>query len=377
VSQIKKECSFSRTLEADANLNAYYTDTGHAKRLGYLLSELPKEVCAFDPTCGDGKALLSMLEAAPKAEGTVVKTYGVEIMPEVAGRLKEEKILDYSLCADFINGTRITKGSFSLCFSNPPYGEGDGKKDRLEYAVIKGIYQCMCAGGVLMIALNRPQLAKVDMVNTILTRFSLKGAFKADDGEYRKWQQLFLVLIRKDRQGWTRPEKAAFEEALSDLSKIPYLPKAREEAPFAVEVPESRDESIEVFATVAFDAELAAKSLHASPLYRKLKGLVGQRAYQSLKLGKPPVPLKKDLLYLTAIAGGGQGEAGSVEEGTYHLQRGSAKVTEESVAITDAKGKCIGEETRSHTQITMCIVEPGGRCTELVTKPEGSEADVD
>lgn len=67
-----------------------------------------------------------------------------------------------------------------------------------------------------------------------------------------------------------------------------------------------------------------------------LKKALQTNEYQSGCLGKPIVPLKKDLLYLSAIAGGGQGLAGNEDRGDLHLQRGQAKpVQVETPEIND------------------------------------------
>ena len=358
-----KQSGFSRVLYADAKYNAYYTDTGHTARMGYLLGKLPKEVVAIDPTCGDGSAFLALLGNTEKGDDTTVTTYGVEIMPDVASAVSEK--LDHVLNADFINGAEISKSCFNLCWSNPPYGEGEGSKDRLEIAVVKGIYQLMVTGGVLFLTVGYPELQKTDFLTAILNRFSIREIFKADDAEFKKWQQIFLVCIRKPRQGWEVEERSGIQKRLEDLENIPYLPKSREEAERTYAVPESSDEKVEIFASKIFDAKKAVSGLGQSPLFTRLDEMLKQKVYEGIKIGRPPVPLKKDLLYLTAIAGGGMGAAGSREDGTYHLQRGSASSVETVEPLYDDKGNQIGEEARTHTEITMCIIEPNGTCTEL------------
>ena len=81
-------------------------------------------------------------------------------------------------------------------------------------------------------------------------------------------------------------------------------------------------------------------------------------------LGKPPIPLKKDSLYLLATSGSGQGLTGSEENSDLHLQRGVAEVIEESEYSTDEKGKEI-EKVISRTKVSMTVVENDGKITVL------------
>lgn len=75
-----------------------------------------------------------------------------------------------------------------------------------------------------------------------------------------------------------------------------------------MEVPVSLESEIELFTTKEFDEAILLHN--TSALVPVLKKALQTNEYQSVGLGKPIVPLKKDLLYLSAIAGGGQGLAG-------------------------------------------------------------------
>ena len=80
--------------------------------------------------------------------------------------------------------------------------------------------------------------------------------------------------------------------------------------------------------------------------------------YTTGMIGQPPVPLKKDLLYLLAIAGGGQGIVGTDENRDVHLQRGVARVVKTS-NISENGEKYVHLE-KSYTQITLNIIENDG-----------------
>ena len=68
-----------------------------------------------------------------------------------------------------------------------------------------------------------------------------------------------------------------------------------------MEVPVSLESEIELFTTKEFDEAILLHN--TSALVPVLKKALQTNEYQSVGLGKPIVPLKKDLLYLSAIAG--------------------------------------------------------------------------
>lgn len=360
------QSSFSRTLYNDAKLGAYYTDAGHTERMGRMI-RLLGETSVLEPCCGDASALAALLKTAAVPDGKKVNTYGVEMQKSAADLAS--KTMDRVLWADFLNGVKITKNAFSLCFTNPPYGEKESKTERLETDFIEAIYPLMAADG-LMVAVLPFQVFKVSsFLRALCERFEFgkEDVYRFDDREYARFHQLAVFARRRQRLGYRAGEyEAAKEIFASENPEFPYLPKLSEEPQKLYRVKESFDEKIETFAPLQFDAEAASAGLSGSSLYRRMRQLTDNRVFHGLKLGNPPAPLKKDLLYLTAVAGGGQGKAGSVEDGTFHLQRGTVKPVTEVSYLTDGKGNVIGTEERTHSQITMNIIEPSGRCTSLI-----------
>lgn len=362
------QSSFSRTLYNDAKLGAYYTDKAHCRRMGNMI-ELLGEVCVLEPCCGDASALNALLSSVQKAEGGRIYTYGVEMQKDAL----EKAELTHKLWADFLNGTRITKNVFSLCFSNPPYGEKESKTERLETDFIESIYPLMTPGGLFVAVLPLQALKISSFIRSFSERFSFEKSdiYRFDDAEYAKFHQLAIFARRRARIGVKKDEldenRKLFE---GEADSFDYLPSGDTERKYKVNI--SRDEKIESFAPYAFDAESAIFSLSGSSLYRKAAVMCDNTSYKGLRLGNPPCPLKKDLLYLTAVAGGGQGKAGSIEEGNFHLQRGTVKPVTETNHLYDEKGNVIGVEERTHSQITMNIIEPSGKCTSLIGT-EGKE----
>ena len=96
-----------------------------------------------------------------------------------------------------------------------------------------------------------------------------------------------------------------------------------------------------------------------------LKKALQTNAYQSVGLGKPIVPLKKDLLYLSAIAGGGQGLAGNEDRGDLHLQRGQAKPVQIETPEFNDEGEVHSVLVTTRNQITLHVIDNFGTIREL------------
>jgi len=368
---VSQQTTFSRTLINDSKLGAYYTDKEHCRRMGRMVRFL-SEATVLEPSMGDASALESFLSTCEKVDGKKIYTYGVEMQKD-AYEIGKERVT-YSLWADFLYGTKLQSKAFGVCFTNPPYGEGEDRADRLEKQFIEAIYPAMVAEG-LLVAVLPYQLFKLHLsLRSLFERFSFakEDIFRFDDSEYAKYHQLVVFARRRVRQGYSAESYAEIKKLFeADEPDFPYLPKEDDEVPRVYDVAEAKDEKVEVFAPVSFDEKAAADGLAGSPLYRKLRLMTKPGLFHGLRIGNPPAPLKKDLLYLTAIAGGGQGKAGSVEEGTFHLQRGTVKAVTEEIPITDEKGDVIGVEEKTHSQISMNIIEPSGKVSSLIGEEGG------
>ena len=130
---ITKTNLFSRSVANEEKMGAYYTDKGHCERIGYLFDFPADEVSSLDPSAGDGVALSTVVGKSNS------KLFGVELNAEAAQKLRETKIVNYVLEADFLCGVKISHGSFGFCFANPPYGELENG-NRLEVKFLDKLY---------------------------------------------------------------------------------------------------------------------------------------------------------------------------------------------------------------------------------------------
>ena len=198
----------------------------------------------------------------------------------------------------------------------------------------------------------------------MFSRFTPLAVFKFDDKEFEKYHQVVVIAQKRSREGYLRDWYEKFKEQICEISNISYLPKIDEPVDRKIPVPPSSDEKLTYFTTREFDAENAGKRLMGSNLYLMIgkKGILP--SYTATELGHPAIPLKKDLLYLCAISGGGQGLTGSEENRDLHLQRGVAKVVTNQFLKKKGEDKAECVETSS-TKITLNIIENDGTITVL------------
>ena len=135
-----------------------------------------------------------------------------------------------------------------------------------------------------------------------------------------------------------------------------------------IPVPATDSNNITLFASKQFDLTSASEAISASQdICRIIDESVSVPRYVVNSLGRPPMPLKKDSLYLLATSGAGQGITGSVETGDLHLQRGVAEIIEESTFESNGDGTGKGIETvTSRTQISMTVIQNSGRIDRLI-----------
>ena len=364
--KIFRESRFSRSQHNVAKMGAYYTDTEHCRRIGMLFDfEEAEEISVLEPSVGDGSALF----AVTGGRGNM-NLYGVEIQKDTYQTyLEHNDKFKGVLNEDFLRGVKISNGVFSFCFSNPPYGvqrEEEGGK-RLEALFLERISWYLKAGGYLVYVIPHGVFADEKFFRQVMTRYEICSYYRFDDKEYEKFHQV-AVILRKKKGGMGGYLKSVFEEQYGkarELGNYPYLPEKEDDVGEKYVVPESKDSDIEYFTTKEFNAEAAYQSVSGTPLYGLLGRTIFQKKYSGCDLNSPIVPVSKDISYLLAVSGGGQGLAGNEDGGTLHLQRGVAKRVEEDTVNRDEKGRATGICARSFTKISLNIIQNDGTITQL------------
>lgn len=361
---IQKQSNFSRTLYNEAKNGAYYTDVKHSERIGRLFS-IPAGACVLEPDIGDGRAVEAFLDGAEKEEEDV-RVFGVDIETKASKEARERRYVRYCLNADFLSEVRISSKVFSLCFCNPPYiNTGEHQVKRMEQRFVEKIHGYIKQDGYLVLIVSFPTMGDYDFLMSLLSYYTCEGLWRFDDAEYEKYKQIVFIGRRKQNIGVFHTELERFKTRLN-LNKLPYLPGLDATVNMKYEVPESRETDIDLFMETSFHPEANYEALQQSPLYNIIGNNYYVDTYSAINLGQPPLPLKKDLTYLCAVSGGGQGIVGTEEDQDMHLQRGSAKNIEESgYNENEESGKIVSETVRTRTQITLKIIQNNGEITIL------------
>lgn len=354
---IFKQNSFSRSLANDKKMGAYYTDVSHCQRIGNLFMFPDEEVCVLEPCVGDAEAVLAVTGNKSKEN---IKIFGVEINPVTCEKLEEEHRVDYLLNADFLSGIRVSHNVFSFCFSNPPYGTVQDEKKRLETMFVDKMANYITVDGILALVIPYYVLTDEAFLKTFFKWFQPLAEFRFDDEVYQQFKQIVVIGMKRKSIGYLRSTYDEYLSRIDSIEKLPYLPAANEDVT-RISVLPSNEDKIEYFTTMAFNPARAAEYLSESSLYKAMMDRVFVPKFSATELGRPPVPMKKDLLYLIAISGGGQGLVGSVENNDLHLQRGVVKTMTSTEESHD--GKEIIEKT--YAKVFLNIIENDGTVVAL------------
>lgn len=360
--------TFSRTVANEGKMGAYYTDLAHCASLKNLF-HFPEgeEVSVLEPSIGNGAAVLTVVDAEHNPN---VKVFGVELNDSVADEVKENPLIEDVLKADFLQDVMITNNCFSFCFGNPPYlddameGGGIG---RMERAFLEKVGNYLMKDAVLVWVIPYYVFAEESYFRYWNSRYETLALYKFRGSEFERFHQVVVVgRKRKLSIMFSKNQMEEMRESVKDISYIPELPTDFSEK---VEVLPSPSSAVTMFATREFNVDAAYKALADFPveLKNEFDKQVAVPKYFVSNIGRPPIPLKKDSMYLLATSGGGQGVTGSEETGDLHLQRGVAEVIEEGVVEPGAtEDSCSKARVTTRTQVSMTVIQNNGRIDKLV-----------
>jgi len=365
---MQRQNTFSRTMDNLAKMGAYYTDVAHCKSIGemFLFPE-GKEVCVLEPSIGDGSAVLALTGAEKNPD---IKIFGVEVNGKVAEQDKQNPVFEEILEADFLEGVRIRNNAFSFCFSNPPYITDDLAEDgpeRMEKQFLEKITNYLTKTGLLVWVIPYSVFTENGHMRYLLNHYLIETVYRFRQDEYAKFKQVVVVARKKEATFVLKDEvDAALKKySLENLSELPEHPSER----FMVEPTESS--KVTLFCSKEFDILGAYKCIEdmedneaLSDLYSFMDKSLTTDKFVVGNIGNPPIPLKKDSLYLMATSGAGSGYTGSEETHDLHLQRGVAEVVEESNFAEDVDGNMV-ETVTSRTKISMTVIQNNGKISVL------------
>lgn len=345
-----KESNFSRNIANIAKAGAYYTDLEHCRRISEMFEWPEEEVCILEPSAGDGSAVKAVTSGCDNR-----KIFAVEIDGRVADDLKNDREICAALHADFFD-CKISNGSFSFVFSNPPYFEGVDV-GRMEVAFLKRINQYIKMGGVLVYVIPIGVATSEEFRKVFNDNYERLEAFRFDDGEYEKFRQIVIVARRIERQEKT---EQFYEKNMDDFDVLPE--KWNDEKRIVVNP--SKEGAIKLFTTLMFDAGEAYRNMIRCNPQKKNVDKIGIRPYVEDNLPRPPIMPNVNTMYLLSTLGCGSGKAGTAEKKDEHLQRGSARAREYTYQEVNQKGE-VEIVTRRTTKITVTILEQSGKFTCL------------
>lgn len=370
---VTKQSSFSRSMTNDAKLGAYYTDNKICGMIGKYL-EFPEtgHVNVLEPSIGDGSALFSVLSSAANAgvekltyeekvetvkNNLNISTYAVELNPQSYEELNNRGVIDYLVKEDFLTGTCINNKGFSFCFSNPPYGMNPIKKERLEISFLQKISATLKAGGIIAYVIPEYVITEnTRFQKEWVSRFVTAGIHRFPAKVYKDFQQCVMFGVRKHLIHTYEEEFATFNEMVANMEEI--SPDYQGEK---IRIPSSEEKEVKYFTTYMEDPKKNIRSLQGSPAFNAVR--LTEKPYTNTKIGNPIVPLKKDLIYLLAVSGCGQGLAGSKENRDLHLQRGNVKRIETTRYEPSKYG--VDEIVTETSAVCMTIIENDGTITRF------------
>jgi SAM-dependent methyltransferase len=179
----------------------------------------------LDPCAGTGEA------AATLAEALGAERFGIELNAERAEAARVH--LDHLLATSAF-AVRLSHGSFSCLFLNPPYHHDDEKR-RLEHAFLTSLTRTLCPGGVLVFLIPQRRLAI--SARYLASHYAGFRAYRFPDPEYAAFRQMVLFAVRKPQatpdptaqaqlETWSRAELPPLPELPVDGSRlaVPALP---------------------------------------------------------------------------------------------------------------------------------------------------------
>lgn len=353
---------FSRVASNLEKMGAYFTDVEHCLSLSkYLDFSEAEEVCCLEPSIGDGSAILATTSGGKEK----CKIFGVELNDSTFDTIKDVPDFTEVLKADFLKDVVIKNGAFSFMFGNPPYMENTEAKERMELSFIKKAYNYLSKDAVIVWVIPHRVFADEKYARFMYSRFETFKVLKFRPSEYAKWGQIAFIGRKKTPYF----NKFEFEEYMRTYGLIENI----EELPVnydgeQIKVYSSYEKDVFPFHAKEFEPlavlDYLDRGNSASDSSRNIAELLSLPQFTMEDVGKPIIPLKKDLTVLLSVCGIGQGKVG--EEGVdLHLQRGTAEVVENVVTEKNEKGDWVDKVTTS-TQITMCVIQQDGKISYLV-----------
>ncbi len=366
VNDISKESAFFQSAKNIQKNGAYYTDLDHARRIGYLFDfDCAEEISVLEASAGDGEALLAVTGKLEKGRKHM-KLFLVELSEETfKEKLEGREEFNYVLNADFLDGVKISNSKFTFAFANWPYGTSKDGKSRLETKFLEKECSYLATGAYLAAVVPKAALEDGGFRRKLFANFEVCGLWRFDEKVYREFRQFVIVGRKKPVSGYRKEMLGAFEEKLKDFGNIPFLPESYEEQREKFVVKRSSESDIVYFTQKIFNPDDFMQHIQKSVLFTNVRVTndIFIPHYSADRELRPLLPLTKDMSYICAVQGQGEGLCGSEGNKDLHLQRGSVKVSRKVSLQGDKGSEYVCEKIRS--QVRQTVIENSGRITQF------------
>jgi Uncharacterised methyltransferase family (DUF6094) len=229
----------------------------------YLARECEGPIRIFDPCAGEGTALKII------GDHLQADTYGIEIDVE-RGNLAKDK-LTKCLVTDYQN-TRISHGSFSLLYLNPPYDWAAKETDietseRYERTFLRDTIKYLCPGGILAYLIPQKRLDG-HIARMLSYRFEDLSIYRFPEDEYKAFKQIIVFGRLKIKPGKDDHTFRYLKDCEQMKTVIQYLPKNPRQT---YDVPVSPVMTNFIFKNNNIDPEELAKEIQQYGLFYQFR----------------------------------------------------------------------------------------------------------
>ena len=229
----------------------------------YLKRQREELIRILDPCAGEGTAIRLI------GEHLQAETSGIELDLERGEKTKE--VLTKCLVTDYKN-TRISHGSFSLLWLNPPYdwAQRDSEietSERYERTFLRDCIPYLSSRGILVYLIPQRRLDG-HIARMLSYRFHQISVFRFPEEEYRAFKQLVIFGVLKKKPD--KDEKAAeyLRKCGEQKEAGAYLPK---DPSRTYEVPLSPAKSTSLFRSKEIDPEELAREILDHGVFPQVK----------------------------------------------------------------------------------------------------------
>ena len=306
----------------------------------------------LDPCAGTGVAV--------KCIGDILQSesYGIEIDMDRGDQANE--ILTRCLVTDY-QDTRISHGSFSLLWLNPPYDwairDSDiEKSERYERTFLRDCIPYLRLKGVLVYLIPQRRLDG-QIARMLSYRFEQVSVYRFPETAYKAFRQLVIFGVLKERPD--KDEKLAeyLKNCGSFKTTVPYLP---EDPPCVYEVPLSPARADFVFRSRDIDPVELEQEIQHYGLFDQLKDMT--TPLRMAEKIRPVMPLRHGHLAQILACGLMNGIVWDREKKNPLLIKGITK--KEVKHAVEIEGDC---EKHIETDVIKITIHAFNRDGELLT----------